>query len=183
MTHLIFPLLGLWRSWLGGGIGKDWPFKSGLTWLQYALALLLVYAATWHDPWQVTAIDGVGVILLARIYGHGPMLQFPLGTKDGDFILSIVGGAGGGVLRYFAYAAIRYVLPAVIWSAGLWYVHAPYTGPVIGSMAVVVAYFAFTCAVHKGVKLPTFATPGDEAANWSELVGWTALGAALVALS
>ena len=73
--ELLWLTLGLWRCWLGGGIGKNWPIKSGITSLQLAAALLLVYLATWPLTWQLTLIHAIGVLAIARLHGHGPMLQ------------------------------------------------------------------------------------------------------------
>src|SRR5690348_17059652 len=69
MTWL-WLLLGVWRSWLGGGIGKDFAKPVQLP----AVALLAV-AASWHHPIYIMAVNAAMVIILARGYGHGPMLR------------------------------------------------------------------------------------------------------------
>lgn len=171
-------LLGLWRDWLGRGIGDGWPIKKGLTQLQYAAGLLLVYLATWHDPWPVTLIDAIGVLALARWYQHGPMLEYPLADDpDGDFILRLVGGAGGGALRYGAYAFVRYVAPAIVWTAALWLVGHYTVGPILGAIGICYCY-PVLWQFHD--KLPPPGAPGDAAQNWSELVGWVWLGLMMV---
>jgi hypothetical protein len=174
----IYLLLGLWRSWLGGGIGKDWPMHNGLRAVQCVLLALLSMVAT-HPNWQVGAINAVGLLVLAVGYGHAPMLRYPLGDKRKDILLDAVGGPGGGIPRYFAYAGLRYMVPAVAWAGALWAMEAAWAGPLVGAWAIILAYFAFTMVVSHGAKLPTFTAPGDEAGNWAELVGWSAMGLAL----
>lgn len=178
--NYLFLALGLWRSWLGGGIGKDWPITKGLGMLQYAAAILLAFAAN-HWAWKIGLIDGLGIIALARVYGHGPMLRYPLNDDpDGDFILSAVGGPGGGTLRYLSYGAIRYLVPALAWTVARAVVGHPGIAPLCGAVGIIVCYYAFTrIKAVWGEALPTFTTPGDESSNLSEIVGWTILGACL----
>lgn len=176
---LLFLMLGLWRSWLGGGIGKDFPPKF-LTGTQYIALLGLVMAASWPN-WRVGGVNALGLLLLARGYIHGPMLRYPLGYNPKDTILYLVGGPGGGTSRYLAYATIRYVGFSLPWAVALYFLDAVWWAPIAGAWLIVSTYFLFTRLVDAGVHLPTFTTPGDEAANWSELVGWTLMGFALYA--
>lgn len=173
--HLLFLTLGLWRCWLGRGIGDGFPVAKGLTYVQYAAALLLVYIATWADPWQITLVDAIGVLALARIYGHTPMEGWPLKADPDDFILKIVGGPGGGYARYLAYAGIRYMIPAVVWGCALVLVGGSFHAPIIGT-AWIIAWYVILARVGKhdffGMQWP----------NWSQLIGWTGLGLALATL-
>lgn len=163
-----FLCLGLWRCWLGGGIGKDWPIKRGLTWLQYAVLAVIVGAARWGEYWAYPVMEWVCILILARGLGHGPMLQNPLGPDKDDWILAIVGGPGGGTFKWLCYAVIRYVGLAIPWAlvAGSWWV-------LFGAGLIVLAYYV---NIKISARLPTMTTPGDEAGNWSELIGWTACG-------
>lgn len=172
-----FLFLGLWRCWLGGGIGKDWPVKSGLRYVQLIAILLLVYIATWHAPWHITLIDAIAILLVARGYGHGPMLQIPLKPDpDGDLIYDLVADIESNVLRWWAYGAVRYVLPGFVWALTLVVAGGGFVAPFFGTIAIVMTYRA-TWALRG--KLPTMTTPGDETQNWAELVGWSILGALL----
>lgn len=77
-------LSAYWRLWLGG-TPRFVPIKSGLTWLQYAVGLAIAGGAVWlltHD-WKLSAIAAVGYLAIWRGYGHGPMLQVPLGPSPG----------------------------------------------------------------------------------------------------
>lgn len=177
--EFLFLLLGLWRCWLGGGIGKDWPVKSGLRYVQLIALLLLVYAATWHASWQVTLIDAIAIALIARGYGHGPMLQIPLKPDpDGDFIYDLVAGIESQVLRWWAYAGVRYIAPAMVWGLALAIAGGKFLAPVSFGCVIVLAYR--TTWALRG-HLPTMTTPGDETQNWAELMGWTAAGFMLAA--
>lgn len=177
----LFLLLGLWRCWLGGGIGKDWPVKSGLRYVQLIALLLLVYAATWHASWQITLIDAIALLAIARGYGHGPMLQIPLKPDpDGDVIYDLVAGIESQVLRWWAYAGFRYVLPAFVWGLVLALAGGGFAGPFCAGIAIVLGY-RLSWALRD--LLPTMTTPGDETQNWAELVGWTAAGFMLYAAS
>jgi len=163
--------LGLWRCWLGGGIGKDWPIKRGLTWLQYAVLAVIVAVARWDQYWAYPVMEWASILILARGLGHGPMLQLPLGPDSGDWILRIVGGAGGGAGRWLCYATIRYVGLSIPWAlvTSSWW-------PMYGAALIAVAYWWTV-----DMKLPTMTTPGDESGNWAELVGWSFCGLVVVA--
>jgi len=170
----IFLTLGLWRSWLGGGI----PPK-GRNVVQVLTLAAICVGATWGD-WVRGGVSFLALFAMARIAPHGPMNKFPLGEKSTDFILRAVGGPGGGVGRYLAYAGLRYGVLAGLWAGALqWLGYVPY-GPLAGTVGLVLVYLAFTVTVSRGASLPTFTHPGDEAGNWGELTGWTVLGAALV---
>lgn len=179
MTYL-FLFLGLWRSWLGGGIGKDWPTAHGLMWVQYVALVSTMFAAS--GDWRIGAVNASMALLLARGYGHGPMLGYPLNDDpDGDFILKLVGGAGGGTPRWFSYAGIRYVIPGAFWSLALALLSMNWWGPSAGAASIIVVYYIMARLKKRfPALLPTFTTLGDEAANWSELIGWTLLGIMLM---
>lgn len=169
----LFATLGLWRCWLGGGIGKGWPVKSGLTYVQYSAALLIAFLATWHSAWPVTLVDGVGILALARWHGHGPMLQMPLKPDpDGDFLFAIADHAGSAESKWWFYAWLRYGLPGIVWAVALEFAGVSGEGPFFGSILIMATY-RLTWALKP---LPTMTTPGDETQNWAELLGWTALG-------
>jgi hypothetical protein len=173
----IFLALGLWRSWLGGGIGAGFPPKLG-TVTRY-LALAVICAAATGGDWTQGGVAFVALLAMARALPHGPMNRFPLGQKSADFILSTVGGPGGGIARYLAYAGLRYGVAAVICAGVLhWLEYTPY-GPILGVCGLILTYTGCTYAVHAGARLPTFTHPGDEAGNMGELIGWTLLGLAL----
>lgn len=175
---LLWLLLGIWRCWLGGGIGKDWPMKSGLRYVQYSAALLLVYFATWPLSWELTLIHAIGVLALARIYGHGPMLQVPLKPDpDGDLIYELASNVRSPELRWWTYAWIRYGPIGAVWGLTAEVAGGHFAGPCLTAWPIMIAYRVTW--MLRG-KLPTMTTAGDETQNWAELVGWSAAGALLM---
>ena len=170
-----YILLGLWRCWLGGGIGKGWPFENGLDWVQYAALIALVYLSGTEFP----LTNAIFLLILARGAKHSAMLRYPLHPGDNDYIYELVRGfPDDSHAQWWAYAGIRYIAPALVWGgalkaqgAGGWYL------PAVGALCICVCYMA---TYHLREKLPVMTTPGDEAGNWSELVGWSLLGVALM---
>lgn len=106
-------LSAAWRFWLGG-TPRNWPFAKGLTAFKYIAGLALAGGTAWmltHD-WRLTAVSAVGYLAVWRIYGHGPMLQVPLGPSTKDFIYALIPtGLRGTELGWWGYGFFRYVLP------------------------------------------------------------------------
>lgn len=179
MSALLLTL-GLWRCWNGGGIGKDWPVHRGLVPLQYAALALLLGIACWCGlRWQVAAVHFVGLYLLADGSPLGVMLTYPAKPTDKrhDYIWRLVKYTPNRHAQWWAYAVLRQGLFAAPWCGALYALGAAaWLAPAAGAGVIVLCYAGFGLA-HQ--KLPTMTTPGDEAGNWSELVGWAALGFAL----
>lgn len=175
--ELFWLLLGLWRCWLGGGIGKDWPAHSR-TAVQLLSGMVLVAIATWSAPWDLTLIHAIAIVAVARIYGHGPMLQVPLKPDpDGDLIYELATNVRSPELRWWAYAWIRYGLLGVVWGIAAAVDGGHFAGPVLATWAIMIAYrLSWACRDM----LPKMTTPGDETQNWAELVGWSAAGALMM---
>jgi len=174
----LFLLVGAWRIWLGGGILKDWPLKNGVEWLQYVLILTLALFAS--DSWRHGVTNGIGLLVLARIYGHGPWFHIPLKLDpDGDFIMDILMKflPKDGEIGWWIYGVIRYELVAVAWSTMLFFQHSEgWYGPLVGVTTMLLFARLF---IKYQSRLPTFHDKGSEAQNWNELVGWSAIGLAL----
>lgn len=118
-------LLGPARLLIGGVPRLDFPGRTAV----YLLLMLLIAAgsamANGHGL-EVAVISGLFVITLVRVYGHGPMLRFPVSPdpdkKDFIFEASVNG------MKYFSwlpmhlqeelqwqmYANLRYSLIAAI---------------------------------------------------------------------
>lgn len=121
-------LSGAWRLWLGG-TPRDWPFKTGQTAFKYVVGLGLAGGMMWHltQDWRLSLIAGIGYLAIWRAYGHGPMLQVPLGDNAKDLIKRLVdrlipppedkdlewNRAIGANLRWGLYGLVRYVIPCV----------------------------------------------------------------------
>ncbi len=170
----MLSLLGLWRLWLGGGFGRS-PVL-----LQYAALFALCFGAGFvhHAPWYLSLIDALGILFLARAYGHGPMLSLPIGQRtDGapDEIYKLIAGIKDDELRWWAYSLIRYPCFACPWALGRMIAGVDmFELPIIGALFIVILYRVLWTFREA---LPHFAIPGDQVENWTELLGWTFLGA------
>lgn len=172
----MFNLLGLWRLWLGGGLGK-----SAIA-AEYGMVLVLA-ALQWgtsHMSWQLCAVDAVGILFLARSLGHGPMLTLPITQRtDGapDPLYELVAWIKNDELRWWAYSLLRYPAIAAPWGIARSLVGGAEWAPIIGALFIVILY---RCLWPLRNALPQFDRPGDQVENWTELVGWTFLGALLI---
>ena len=178
MNAAVYLLLGAWRSWLGGGIGKDWPTRHGIAWVQYLALAAVPFGASWPD-WHLALTNYIGVLLLARGYGHGPMLSLPIGPDpDGDWIYDYIARWVPNLeARWWVYSLVRYVGFSGPWAAALAVQGYQWAGPVAGALLIVITFRALWPI---RAKLPTLNDVGNQAQNWTEIIGWTLLGAALV---
>lgn len=120
-------LSAFWRLWLGG-TPKDWPFKTGVTAFKYLVGMGLAGGIVWHltQDWRPSLLAAVAYLAIWRGYGHGPMLQIPLGQNQKDLIKRFIDWvvpppiddpdlewkrAIGANLRWGLYALLRYALP------------------------------------------------------------------------
>lgn len=175
----MLAILGLLRLWLGGGIGR----------CPDAIALLLVFPLTFlnwgvtaadSSTWYLPLIDAIGILFLARGYGHGPMLTLPISQRtdgDPDEIYRLVSWIKNDELRWWAYSLWRYPVFTGPWVlARMFAGHEYAAAPAIGALFIVILY---RCLWPFRNALPQFDRPGDQVQNWVELVGWGFLGALL----
>lgn len=136
MTAFLALFVALWRWWLGRG-ENGWPTFtrrsdgrafSGATYVQYAIALMGVYLLVVHSghPWNVALTDAVGVLVLARITGHTPILYPPGSIPPADrirgielWLWNLAQHAPGNELKWWAFGLFRYVLVAGVWEMAL----------------------------------------------------------------
>lgn len=149
-------LSGFWRLWLGG-TPRDWPFPRGVTQFKYLVGMGLAGGIVWHitQDWRPAVIAALGYILIWRGYGHGPMLQLPLGTNETDKILALVNRLVPPPedrdaewkwkftpnVRWFLYGAIRYVMPCAAIGALMAIFGARWWPMALGGVGILAGYW------------------------------------------
>lgn len=167
--------LGVARLTQGGGFGR------GLRTVGVSGIAILAGLGSSHQSWPVIVANAIGIITLATL-PHGPMLSLPIkADPDGDFIYDkLVNPDHSDEARWWEYSLIRYTGVAAVWSLALLILGAKgWWLPAWGATFIPVLYRALWFFYGK---LPTFNRPGDQVENWTELLGWTILGACMTLL-
>lgn len=145
-----------YRLWLGG-TPKDWPFKTGVTQFKYLVGMGLAGGIVWHltQDWRPSLLAGIGWVAVWRIYGHGPLLQLPLGDNSKDIFLKAVNSIVpppedrdlewkrmfGANIRWWLYGHFRYVALCGLIGVGFWALGGRWLPMVLASYGILWSYW------------------------------------------